>query len=378
MNRQLIRLKRRTDDQVLQVAECDDNDNLYVNVAAGNINVGTVTSVTDVVNVQDVDSVNLVDRVTLIDEVTNVSDVDSVNLVDAVTSITNTVNTRDDERYSTYFYSSGYTTIESGTEEYEFDELTVPYDATYLDKMGTLSIANLSGFYSLNVQVRQVLTIGGSALRVATHQFTAPPVEKVRPTTTAYSSCVTYNKTGPAWTDESINFDSEVGYNATFPITEVDDAIYFGCKSKFNSLSVYVMTAGVYDATLVWEFWNGTSWVSPTILADNSNELQSTGGQYYLVVFEGLTNWTANQPDAASMVNQYWLRLRCSAFTSKTTDPVIRTALFKPVQYNSITPYDLNEVFGNASTTTQILISPTSDVDDTHELIYNVSIGAKV
>jgi len=33
MNKQLLRLKRRSDDTILNIAECDDSDNLYVNVA---------------------------------------------------------------------------------------------------------------------------------------------------------------------------------------------------------------------------------------------------------------------------------------------------------------------------------------------------------
>lgn len=47
MNRQLIRLKRRSDDEVLNVDECDDSDNLYVNVAAStpiDIDGGTIAA----------------------------------------------------------------------------------------------------------------------------------------------------------------------------------------------------------------------------------------------------------------------------------------------------------------------------------------------
>lgn len=37
-NRQLLRLKQRSNGDVLQVAESDASDNLYVNVAAGTLN----------------------------------------------------------------------------------------------------------------------------------------------------------------------------------------------------------------------------------------------------------------------------------------------------------------------------------------------------
>lgn len=371
MNKQLLRLKQRSNSDVLQVAESDDSNNLYVNVADGKVDVGTVDSIT-ITNIDNVTSLDTVDKVT---EVNNVSDVDSVNLVDTVTSITDTVKVINYDRFPTNIYTSGYLTIESGTSELEFDELTLAYDAAYLNKPGKIQIGNLSAFYDISVHVRQVLTTTGGTLRVATHQYVVPPVQKMRPTEDAYSSCVTYNATGPTWTDQSVNFSQENGYDAPFPISEVDDAIYFGCKSKFNSLSIFVETAGVYDATFVWEFWNGSAWVSPTILVDNTNELQSTAGQYYILLFEGLTNWTANQPDATSMVNQYWLRLRCSVFNSVTTSPILRTVLIKPVQYNSITTFNLIEIFGNANTSTQFLVGTTAPVDSTHELLYNIGVG---
>jgi hypothetical protein len=38
MNKQLLRLKQRSNGDVLQVSECDDSNNLYVNVDAGTLN----------------------------------------------------------------------------------------------------------------------------------------------------------------------------------------------------------------------------------------------------------------------------------------------------------------------------------------------------
>jgi hypothetical protein len=104
--------------------------------------------------------------------------------------------------------------------------------------------------------------------------------------------------------------------------TEVNDAIYFGQGDgaggcQWSNLYFYIGTAAVYSATLVWEYYNGTTgWeiFTPTIV----------GG------FDSL-GWMSVEWDkstlswGASFVNglaAHWIRCRISAFTYFTTLPI--------------------------------------------------------
>ena len=370
----MVAIQGKKDNQIKQPVHVDNDGNI-------------ILSSSSIIGINDVDTISTVTSVTTLGSITNTVTVNGTVAatqsgtwnIGTLTDITNTVDTREMNPIPTNVYSSGYQTLAGGTTSLEFIEHTFAYNASYLKTPGYISIGNISAFYPLSVTLRQVLTVGGSPIRINTHNYIAPAVEKIRPTSTAYSSCVTYNKTGAVWTDESVNFDNENGFDAEFPITEVDDAIYFGSKAKFNSISLNITTEAVINGTLVWEFWNGSAWVNPAVLLDNTsdgtNPLTNNGGKYHIVVFEALTNWTANQPDGANMINQYWMRIRCSAFTSKTTNPVIRTVILKPVVTNPLSTFDISEIFPTANATTIITVNPVSDIDPSHEIVYTVSLG---
>lgn len=96
----------------------------------------------------------------------------------------------------------------------------------------------------------------------------------------------------------------------------VNDAVYFGLSgTTWNNLFFNLVTAGVYVATLVWEYWNGAAWTAFTPTA--TTDFKSTGSKS--VTWSTLASWAATDINS---VTAYWVRCRISAWTSWTTLPV--------------------------------------------------------
>lgn len=114
--------------------------------------------------------------------------------------------------------------------------------------------------------------------------------------------------------------------------TEINDAVYFGfIANKWNNLHFNIGVAGVYTATLVHEFWNGSAWTSFTPIA-TTTDFKSTGVKSITWNYGSLTSWSSYTVNG---VNAYWVRIRISAFTSWTTQPTQATV---KVYRNAIPP----------------------------------------
>jgi hypothetical protein len=126
-----------------------------------------------------------------------------------------------------------------------------------------------------------------------------------------------YNWSGTAY---SANYSD----NASWSIfgnganNAVGDAVYFGITgTTWNNLFFNIVTAGVYSATIAWEYWNGTAWTvfTPTVSAGTAAAPFKNAGAYS-------ATWTTLASWAATSVNSltaFWVRARVSAFTSWTT-----------------------------------------------------------
>lgn len=95
----------------------------------------------------------------------------------------------------------------------------------------------------------------------------------------------------------------------------LNDCIYFGGEAAtWDSLFFYIGTAGVYTATLTWEYYK-TSWTAftPTV----NDGFATTGTKR--VTWGTLASWATV---SVNNVTGYWVRCRLSAFTSMGTKPV--------------------------------------------------------
>lgn len=103
--------------------------------------------------------------------------------------------------------------------------------------------------------------------------------------------------------------------------TAINDAMYFGVQSApWNNLYFNLATAGVYTATIVWEYWNGSAWTAFTPTVTPATPLfQATGSWSIEWMTASLSGWAATTINSQTA---YWVRARISAFTSFATPPV--------------------------------------------------------
>jgi hypothetical protein len=129
-----------------------------------------------------------------------------------------------------------------------------------------------------------------------------------------------YNNTGTAF---SANYAGESSFTlfGDGANTEVGDCMYFGMENTpWEHLWFTLGTAGVYTATLAWEYWNGSSWSAISGIDLSTNFLKSTGQHYARWYVSSLPGWTTGNIGVGPYA--YWIRCRISAFTSWTTSPV--------------------------------------------------------
>ncbi len=101
----------------------------------------------------------------------------------------------------------------------------------------------------------------------------------------------------------------------------VNDAYYFGGGSApFCGLNITIGTAAASAVmTVAWEYYNGSSWATLTPTLDESETLLvgSTGTKK--VRWSPPANWASA---TVNSVAGYWVRARCTAFTSIETVPL--------------------------------------------------------
>ncbi|MFA6295416.1 MAG: hypothetical protein WC666_03255 [Candidatus Paceibacterota bacterium] len=123
-----------------------------------------------------------------------------------------------------------------------------------------------------------------------------------------------FNNTGSVYSSSHAN-DRSWNLYADGANTEINDAVYFGnTGGSWTSCNLNIVTAGVYTATLVWEYWSGLAWASfvPTSFTD----FKSIGK--FTITLGTLSGWAAT---TVNTVSAFWVRCRISAFTSWTTLP---------------------------------------------------------
>ncbi len=136
------------------------------------------------------------------------------------------------------------------------------------------------------------------------------------------------DNSGSSFTDETTDCNDLGGGDvAVFPAAgdDTDDAFYIGQSSPFRNVFVDISTQGAGDAIAaetVWEYYNGTAWVSLNISSTVdtlANFTGATGAKQ--MQFLQPTDWAQTTINAQGPF--FYIRLRCTADNVFNTTPPV-------------------------------------------------------
>jgi len=134
-------------------------------------------------------------------------------------------------------------------------------------------------------------------------------------------------------------------------VAVAEDAYYFGCRSKFNVLTLTIGTQGVGTWTITWEYWNGTAWATLTC-TDNTTGFKAAAGAR-TVTFNPPAAWASTTVGART---GYFIRGRLSSLTTYTTEPLGTSAICTVVASDSLWTSYLTEI--NEATANDVFLLP--------------------
>lgn len=130
-----------------------------------------------------------------------------------------------------------------------------------------------------------------------------------------------FHYNGSTYSD--LQFGSNPPYEPLGATASVNKAVYFGSKTSdanvpggpFSSL-VFDLTREAKNITVVWEYWNGSAWVTLTT-QDNTDQFRNLG--------VNAVSWQVPSAWATTTVNTvlgYWVRARISAVSAGSQTPL--------------------------------------------------------
>ncbi|KKM66176.1 hypothetical protein LCGC14_1483790, partial [marine sediment metagenome] len=132
-------------------------------------------------------------------------------------------------------------------------------------------------------------------------------------------SCKQYVDIGTTYTTYTTECNNDtVGDVGLFLGTPaVDDSFLFGLHSPGRVLSFSISQAAVWDADLVWYYWNGSDWVALSNVEDTSTDFTVAG--FNTLAFDLPAGWVESTVDS---VASYWIRADIDTISTTTTLPV--------------------------------------------------------
>ena len=147
----------------------------------------------------------------------------------------------------------------------------------------------------------------------------------------------------------SANLTATAAFDYFTDTAVVDDAIYFGHTTFWSDLDLNVGTAlSGTDVVLVWEYYNGSAWVTMTDLTDNTVGFTATGA--HTVVFP----WQINMSTVTvnSITNCVFIRCRIVSLTAitegganQTTAGKYHNGLIAVTDYTDETPCTFTDIY---------------------------------
>jgi hypothetical protein len=125
---------------------------------------------------------------------------------------------------------------------------------------------------------------------------------------------------GGVQTDETIAANNDTANDMTLlpAVPAVNDAYYFAYGSTFGKIRLNQGTAGAGEWTIVWEYWNGTTWAGLSNVNDETNGFRASGHKF--ITFDVPGDWATTT--VAGLGPYYWVRSRMTTYTSITTQPL--------------------------------------------------------
>jgi hypothetical protein len=116
------------------------------------------------------------------------------------------------------------------------------------------------------------------------------------------------------------------------PVTS--DAFYFGLSSQFSSAILDITTAGDGVWDVVWEYWNGSAFVTLPGMNDGTNAFRNAGR--VAASWVAPSDWeTSASPLSATQL--FFVRARVSGFTSIATQPFAATVRLGSIDDGTVT-----------------------------------------
>lgn len=108
---------------------------------------------------------------------------------------------------------------------------------------------------------------------------------------------------------EDISFESNLPSGSPqrgLPATiQTNDALYIGSSGRFDVLQ-WNLDAGRVGGAAIWEYWNGTAWVTLPFISDSTSLLGTSG----TLAFNKPSNWRDVTVNSA---RKYWVRMRITS-----------------------------------------------------------------
>jgi hypothetical protein len=118
---------------------------------------------------------------------------------------------------------------------------------------------------------------------------------------------------GGSFTNEDTDINSATANDVTIlPATAADDdALYIGADSPFSKFEFNIGTARGGTMDIVWEYYNGSSWVPLPSIVDGTSGFTNTGASD--IEFFTPTDWTSTTVNSTAA---YWIRGRVTNWAS--------------------------------------------------------------
>jgi hypothetical protein len=164
------------------------------------------------------------------------------------------------------------------------------------------------------------------------------------------------NKNNIANLTDIYNYDASLAtfssnlMDAALPFTlfpagpAIDDAVYFGIDTSvsnsgpFSNLVFDIGTAANYNASLVWEYWNGSAWATVIVIMITSDATTQSASTYFQTALVTSVSWSQPTNWATTSINGitgYWLRVRDFDGGGWTTRPTQQNRDI----YSAVWPY---------------------------------------
>lgn len=115
-------------------------------------------------------------------------------------------------------------------------------------------------------------------------------------------------------------------------VPAVDDAFYFACDNPCRIITVDVGQEVIAsDLSMLWEYYNGTTFVSASNVTDLTDAFQNPG--QHTVSFDMPTDFATTSVTGSAVGSTYWVRARVTAVSSPTQQALGNQAWYENGQW---------------------------------------------